>query len=533
MVFALSGFSSAFAQNFGVSVNNAFQYGYGTESGFFGEEDKEYLENFSDVRLFSDNVTIGFRLELRQPAEFGPDEQGITRRYIQFERDGLTLRAGDLFGLFNRGLSLNLFEDRVIRFDTSLDGLYAEYDTDYFRAKIIGGEINYLEQLTFDDPVIHEENHSIRGANLELKPHRAVRLGGSFVRAVSNIPEYFNAEVVDTVTTHVPEVYGRFRLPFADISLGYAHRFAEYSDSLETEGGAFYTSIAHFGSGYGLTLEYKNYRYNIADPLEEFEFLRPNRMLPFQNPPIAHKQHSYTLMSREPHLVNFNDEVGLFLDAFYSFSPRVLSNASFAWASRNFAWDMDPDTFEFERSEVGTSWLPSFDEKRSPFWEVYVDTEYMLPDFLSYVKAGYNYRSLGFYSSFLPESSYEIKQHNMFVELQYSLTPVWSIKAISEHQFEKDGQIPLDPHSYSKLLTLQVSKAPSFSVTGRMELTNSDYDPSGDKSWFALDASYRIGRSHTVSAGYGSERGGAVCINGVCRIVNAFEGFRFSLVSVF
>ncbi len=33
-------------------------------------------------------------------------------------------------------------------------------------------------------------------------------------------------------------------------------------------------------------------------------------MLPFQNPPTAVKEHTTTLTSRTPHVVDFNDEVG-------------------------------------------------------------------------------------------------------------------------------------------------------------------------------------------------------------------------------
>jgi hypothetical protein len=86
---------------------------------------------------------------------------------------------------------------------------------------------------------------------------------------------------------------------------------------------------------------------------------------------------------------------------------------------------------------------------------------------------------------------------------------------------------------YNQMLTVQVSRSPLFSVGGRVEFTTSDEDPSGDKFWYTLEGSYRIGRTHTVMASYGSERGGFVCTNGVCRIVNAFQGFRLSVQSSF
>ncbi len=527
------------AQQVSTSVTNTSQYGIGTERGIFGKEDKEYFENFTDVRLRLDGLTLGFRYEVRKQAEFGPDVQGITKRYLQYQRDGLRLRAGDLFGIFNRGLAFNLFEDKVIRYDTGLDGLLAEYSTGPLKFTVVGGEISYLEQLTFEDFVPHRERHSIRAANVEWSPSRQFRLGGSFVRTISQVPDYpFNPGFSDStqVNSHTPEAYMRLRLSSFDLNVGYAHKFNEVyemMDTVNTNGGALYASLSHSGRGYAVTLEYKDYRYDIVDPLNDFNFLRTTRMMPFQNPPVVHKQHSYTLMSREPYLVNFNDETGFFLDAFINLDSRLMMNTSVAWASRHFGYNLDMETFEVSRDEIGSSWLPSTNRKRNPFVEFYVDVEYLFPDFISSLKVAYNYRNRYSYETLAPDLSFALRHHNFMAELNYSLTPIWSVKLISEHQLEYDGNYVDRADVYNQLITLQISRSPLFSIAGRYELSTSDDDPSGRKNWFFLEGSYRIGNSHTVSAGYGYERGGTVCTNGVCRVVNAFEGFRFSLVSIF
>ncbi len=524
------------AQNVSLSVNNSTNYGIGNEFGFSGKEEKEYFESFTDLRLRSSNITVGVRMELRKPAEFGPDEQAITRRYVEYRKEGLRLRAGDLYTLFNRGLSLNLFENRIIRYDTRLDGMLAEFETGMFGFSVVGGEIEYIEQLTFDEPNIHTERHSLRAAKMSFSPSRSFNITGSFLRSESAVPEYpFTIGFSDTVSVrnHIPEASVNVRLPFADFHVGYSYKFTEYADSLESHGGGFYASISQTGRGYGVTLEFKDYRYNISDPFQEANFLRPERMLPFQNPPIAHREHSYTLMSREPHLVNFNDETGFFLDAFYSVSPRLLMNASLALASRHYAFELDNDTFEFNRVNRSNSWMPSLDRDKNPFFEVYTEGTYLLSDFISYVKLAYNYRYRYENDPYAPEFSTDLKIHNILAEVSYSLTPIWSVKLSSEHQFVYNSIYAANPNKYNQLITLQVAKSPTLSLSGRFEFTDTEDELSGRTSWFFVEGSYRIGQSHTIAAGYGSDRGGVVCTNGVCRVINAFDGFRFSLTSTF
>jgi hypothetical protein len=53
----------------------------------------------------------------------------------------------------------------------------------------------------------------------------------------------------------------------------------------------------------------------------------------------------------------------------------------------------------------------------------------------------------------------------------------------------------------------------------------------GRKDWFAIDGSYRLSNHHTITLTAGGDRGGQICANGICRVVNPFLGFRASIVS--
>ena len=55
-----------------------------------------------------------------------------------------------------------------------------------------------------------------------------------------------------------------------------------------------------------------------------------------------------------------------------------------------------------------------------------------------------------------------------------------------------------------------------------------------DKKWLSLELAYNITPTHRLSLMYGSQRGGLVCSNGICRIIPPFnDGFRINLTSMF
>jgi hypothetical protein len=53
-------------------------------------------------------------------------------------------------------------------------------------------------------------------------------------------------------------------------------------------------------------------------------------------------------------------------------------------------------------------------------------------------------------------------------------------------------------------------------------------------TWASIDMIYNVNQNHQLSLSYGSQRGGVLCSNGVCRYIQPFEnGFKIGLVSTF
>lgn len=529
--------------NVDAAVSNFLRYGNGYEYTGRNKNPKEYFENLTDARLNVNGVIFGLRYEISEPREYGQNFRGIRKRYIEYKHDiGVSLRAGDFWDVISRGLSLNVFEDRSLAYDTGIDGVRAAYQKTFgkknpvkIKAQIIGGDINYSDYLQPE----RIENYKIRSAFAEVSPIKQLTLGLNFVHSIGTLPE---DNVSTTVKTDVPEI--NMNLNFSDIEL-----YAAYSrktslvnaneifpNPLTAKGDGFYSSLSLSKGKVGVTLDYKNYRYDITLP-DNRSNTRPTRMLPYQNPPTAQREHTSTLITRNPHVVNFNDEVGGQVDIVYSPTDKLSFNFNGSIASRHYQY-RDIDTtpvISYTRVERSGSAIPSLDDPFSPFWEIFLEGEYYASDKV-YTKLAFARQNSTQFNQLNPLSSEKIFTTTIPVELKYSLSEAYTLTFIAEQQWVHNSfrtSLESDQNFTNRFLSFTLSRSPNLNLTANFESTTDDEEPTGKKFWWLGEVLFKINQSNTVSVSYGSERGGLRCANGICRFVQPFEGFRTTVSTQF
>src|SRR5205085_2267154 len=115
-------------------------------------------------------------------------------------------------------------------------------------------------------------------------------------------------------------------------------------------------------------------------------------------------------------------------------------------------------------------------------------------------------------------------------KVQYQTTTTQSLLAIFEHQWMYDVAKPLNGHHLlNELFSVQYSFDPIITFGGILDY--STQDEGSRHFWPQAFVSFRIGGAHSVLASYGAERGGLNCSGGICRVVPAFNGLRFTLTS--
>lgn len=531
-IFLLLLSNNSFSQEITYSLSNYLRIGTGKENwgegGYIGSVDKKYFDYYSDLRLIYDNFRAGFRYEYVNPPEFSLKKNKISRRFLEYNNGGINIRIGNSFTLWERGLALNLFENRSLGYDTNIDGINVDYLSKPLKVKLIYGNINFVEPSTILSDKPRMEKYLLKGAHLGLNVNKNFSFSGGLVISQNRFPDLIDGQTRES-KSYLPEISFQYKSEKINYILSYVRKTSKYENESST-GSGIYSALSYSGDNLGLTLEYKDYRFDIVDPLTEINPFRTTRMLPFQNPPTVHKEHSFTLLTRYPHLVNFNDEVGFQVELFYSPSEKINYNFNLSAASKHFAYLFDRNKFKFVKQDRTISWLPNFSAEYNPFFEFYFETEYFLEQRESLIRTGFNYRSNIYFDAISePNSIQPLKQFTFPFYFQYLFSDEYSIKISSESQWVL--KYPETKYFYNQLISLQNVLYSNLSINGRFEFTTSIDEPNGDKVWFVAEAGYRLGTNHIFLISYGSERGGQICSNGLCRQVLPFTGLRFSVIS--
>lgn len=524
------------------SLNNLLRYGNGYEYTGLNKTPKEYFENLTDLRVNVNNVIIGLRYEISDPIEYGRNFKGIRKRFAEYSHDiGISVRAGDYWDIVSRGMTMNIFEDRTLGYDTGLDGIRLVYknsfgNTKSFKLKtaFLGGNMEYSDYLNPN----RIETYKVRDANVEISPWKNFTLGTNYVFAKGKIP---NSIDTTNIKAELPEVYLGFSFKDFNFYSSYAHKsvMSEPNNSpnysgFSSQGDGLYSSLSYSKAGLGITLDYKNYRFDLTGP-DNRSTDRPTKLLPFQNPPTAQKEHTSTLISRNPHVTNFNDEVGGQLDIIYVASEKLYFNLNFGVASEHYQYaDIDTTAVvSYQRVARDNSFIPELsNDAFNPFWEYFIETEYYATEKL-YTKLAFSRQSSVVYNQINPGSSEKILTSTIPVEVRYELDNNFALKVNLEQQWENNSIRTGEKSFMNQYASVNLTKSPYLGLTVSGEFTNDKEEPTGKSSWFLGEIIYKLDQKNQVTFSYGSERGGLKCTNGICRYVNPFEGFRATIQTSF
>lgn len=541
LIFIISCTTVSYGQidvNVEAAVSNLMRYGNGYQYTGTIKNPKEYFENLTDARFNINGVNFGIRYELSDSIEYGVNFRGIAKRFVEYDHEsGISLRAGDFFETISRGMALNVFEDRSLYYDTGIDGVRITYNKTFpmknplkIKAQIIGGNIDYRDYLLPE----RIETYKLRNAYLRVSPLKPLTMGFNYVHSNGILPE---EGTLTYVNTDLPEVY--LNINYSDFQLytEYAHKTSIispneiYPSPLTAKGDGLYSSVSYSFDKVGMTLEYKNYRFDVTLP-DNRSNTRPSRMLPYQNPPTAQIENTSVLTSRNPHIVDFNDEVGGQLDIVYSPNDKISFNINGSIASRHYQYqDIDTTTeVSYVRVDRSDSWLPDMSNPFSPFWEIYLEGENYATEKI-YAKLALALQNNVVYNQINPASSEIIKTTTIPLEFRYSFTNKYSLTFINETQWESNTIRVGDENFMNQYNSFTFSRSPDLGFTFAAEFTNDDEEPTGRKSWYLGEITYKLNESNTFAVSYGSERGGLRCANGICRYIQPFDGFRATVAT--
>lgn len=505
-----------------------------TDSGFIAPEDQFRSNNYLQLNYNYGKFTAGVQYESYLPSAllgYSPEYDNgneIATYYLNFKNDQLDITGGYFYEQFGSGLILRTWEDRQLGINTALRGVRVKFDPlPYFGITgVFGQQRNGFE---LSEGVINglDANFDLStAAHLE---DIDLKLGASYVNRYQD--RETNLEIPSNVAAYggrldwgVKNFYGGFEV------LAKQEDVISKDGILESnrlyDGTAVQMSLGYSQKGLGINSTFRrleNFAF-YADRLSEGNQFN---MELINYTPALTKQQDYLLTN----IYVYNAQPRIYIDALEQRVGEIGGQADIYY------------TFSKENTlgKYGTKIAANFS-----YWGALETT-------------------------FYEDQSYDVEfigqGHNYFRDINFEIKNKWNSQFSSILTFQNviadkgivlGGPIDVQGDIKSTVVvaegTIKFEKGKSLRVAGQHLWTKQDrkdwaggvveYNFNSSLSFYVADAwnyggdgeihYYNLGGSYTkgrvrLGMNYGRQRGGLICVGGVCRFVPENNGFSANL----
>ena len=520
--------SNAYAQNTGV-LSGGFQsdtqwYQDDQAIRAFAPREKLASNNYLKVDYAINNFTFGIRYEAYLPPLLGYQQQyegtGITNKYASFHNDILEVTAGNFYEQFGSGLILRTYEERQLGVDNSLDG---------FRVKISpveGVDLTgvYGKQRKFFEP----GNGTVRGIDGNIHINKIFNwenspFVGVGISAVSKYELYTGPN--DDINENVNAYSARASLVGSKMSFDaeYVQKDIDPSESnaLNTirKGRAILINSGFFKKGIGINLTLRR--------LENMDF-RSERTASLTNLwinylPAETRQHGYLLPNIYPYAVQAQGEIGGQVNVNYTFAKKsklggkygtkiALNYSQYNKLQKEVNHASSTANFNTELFQVNDTII-----YRDANIELKKKVNKNFTTTLSFISIEYN--------KVLIEGNpgRNINSQIGVVETLFKFPKRRSVRMELQHLWTKE-----DNGNWAAGL-LEYSIAPKWSF---FAMDQYNYGSGIRIHYYQAGFSFKKDATQ-ITTSYGRQRGGLICVGGVCRLVPTASGANLSIVTNF
>lgn len=540
--------------------------GIESNSQYYVDDDKIKLEDSEKDERFRSNNYIkldytiknfefGLQGEAYYPKallNFNPQLQDFNIgtlyvRYNNFDK-GIDITAGHIYEQFGSGLALRFWEDRALGINNALLGGRIKYRFgDATTVKILGGKQRIGMGFDLSDGVIYGADLDVDLTSLLSKDDYTIKLGGTFVGRYEDIT-VFAPSAPKTVNVFGPRV-DYFGSNF-NASLEYLFK----TKDVHVESGDIQEGIKRDGQSLLINLGYNSGDFAVNVNLRRLQNFSFSSQRDVQGNvfnygminyvPSLTKQYDHSLQNifvyqAQPQMVYYvankekQGEIGGQFDVFYEAQKGSFfggeRGASFAingsyWAGlkNNVSKSTTQDEWGNEVEIVGLN-APYFSFGNKYYSDFAIEYRKPMSDRFSTI---FTFLNQYHNSEFITEKPYQVNAQTIAAEGTYFLSDIKSIRLELQHQW-------------------------ADSERGNWAGGTVEYIPSSKWSFFVHDIYnygtvkdfeklhyYSFGGAFTkgatrVAASYGRQRGGMMCVGGVCRFVPEAAGFTLNFTTNF
>ncbi len=514
---------------------------YSKDQNQFAADFQDYFRSNNYLKLDYNykNFMAGVQLESYAPnalLNFDPKlnkELGLGTYYLKYKIKEVEISAGYFYEQFGSGLILRFWEDRQLGINNSLRGgrvKFSPYKSVYFTGlygnqrsgfDVSEGTITGLDFEVDLNEILSNEFYSLK-------------IGFSYV----NRHQVFDESGYEDLGT--TNAYSS-RLSF---SKGSFYSSAEYviksKDALVEaeqirldklfEGNALLVNLGYSKMGFGINASFRR--------LENMNFYSErenagniyNRSIVNYLPSLT-KQHDYSLANiyiyQTQSNLSFNPlgkagEIGFQMDLFYQlkkgsalggkYGTQLAVNYS-QWHGLNGVFDIQNRSYTSEFLKFGEKYFRDLNLEIRKKWSRKTSSIFTL------INSYYN-------KKYIEESSGKVDFTVVAAESTVKLKSGRSMKFIVQHLWTQDDKKNWVASTYE----YTVSSKLSFFVSDMYNYGNDD--TAQREHFYNVGGNYAKGRFR-MSLSYGKQRGGLLCLGGICRVVPESKGLTLTLNTSF
>ena len=541
-LFTISFYSQEKGNVFGGFESNAQWYMNDKGLGVPHPENPLRSNNYLFLNYTFKNWSAGIQGESFQEKallNFNPGYKGtnVATYFVRYKNKKIDLTAGYYYEQFGSGLLLRTWEDRALGINNALRGGRVIFKpTNYLTFKGVYGqqrtgfEVSDGKIYGFDTEIALAEALKFEKAGLTLG---LSYVGRDEVTAVAN-PNF--TSLTNAFAGRLNYSYDAF---YASGEYNYKSKDAvlesqgQIQNNFIKPGSALLINMGYSGKGYGWDGTFRR--------LENMSFFSErtakgnaynDRIMNFV--PSLTKQHHYNLANiytyqAQPNVILSDatlvkaGEIGGQIDFFYNFKKGS------KWGGKNGAkvsmnvsnWNALGGTFYISNAKDYKTDFFGFGKKYFSDANIEVSKKWndKWQSIFSYINQYYN-------KKLIEETDGLVKTNILTAEATYRITPTKSIRMLGEHLWAD-----ADKKNWGSATT-------EFNLNSKFSVFASDMYNYGNDVQSKRNHYYNFGGSFRKNAtrialNYGRQRGGLICIGGVCRFVPESSGISVSLNTTF
>lgn len=446
---------------------------------------------------------------------------GLSLFSIAFNKNNFSVEAGYIFDQFSNGLSYRTWEDRQLGLNNALFGARMGYK---FNKVKLGGFAG-KQKVGFD---ISEG--TLMGLNALIKLHQKLSFD------LSIVSRYEALETKDPDFSEFTNVYGGKVIFTGDrfySHLEYIHKgedalveFGNVFDNRVFTGNALTFNLGYFASGFGIDGTFRRLE-NMAFYTDRTAYGNIYNELIVNYIPALTKQHNVGLSNiyvyQAQAQLNFlsggkSGEIGQQIDAYYKFSKQgsflekyktILAINYSSWYGLKAEYDLENRNYTSEYFAYGERYYTDFNMELKNQWSEFWKTR------LLWINQFYNKEALEF-------STGKIKTDILALDSYYTFSNKSELRIQAEHLWTKDDTKNwaggLIEYNFNRKFAVYFSDLYNYGNPNEFDKIH----------YYNFGGSFRNGKTK-FSLNYGRQRGGLICIGGVCRFVPKSNGLTFGM----